>query len=233
LLTCTADCTCPPPVCGNNIREGTEECDGNIGPNGCGPVDTCLPNCTCTDCGNGIKETGEDCDPTASPTGCVGAQICNTNCKCQSCFTGDTIVATADGPRAIRTIQVGDRVWTADPETGKESLQPVTKTMQRETTALRLIDVGGETIRTTDVHPFWIEGKGWTKAGEIVAGDQLRTEAGAQLTVVASTTEPQGGAIMPASLSSQPHGTTTVYDLEVADTHTFFVSAHKVLVHNK
>jgi hypothetical protein len=160
-------------------------------------------------------------------------QICNTNCTCSSCFTGDTTVATADGPRAIRAINVGDLVWTADPETGKESLQPVTRTMQRETTALRLIDVGGETIRTTDVHPFWIEGKGWTKAGEIVAGDQLRTKDGAPLTVVASTSAPQGAAIMPASLASQPHGTTTVYDLEVANTHTFFVSPRKVLVHNK
>jgi intein/homing endonuclease len=143
------------------------------------------------------------------------------------------MVATADGPREIRTIQVGDLVWTADPETARESLQPVTKTMQREATALRLIDVGGATIRTTDVHPFWVEGKGWTKAGEIATGDQLRTKDGAQLTVVASTTEPQGGPIMPAALSSKPHGTMTVYDLEVANTHTFFVSPQKILVHNK
>ena len=96
-----------------------------------------------------------------------------------------------------------------------------------------LLDVGGETIRTTDIHPFWVEGKGWTKAGAIVAGDELKTKDGQQLTVIASTSEPQGGSIMPASLSTKPRGTTTVYDLEVAETHTFFVSPRKVLVHNK
>jgi intein/homing endonuclease len=99
--------------------------------------------------------------------------------------------------------------------------------------ALRLLDVGGETVRTTDVHPFWVEGKGWTNAGEIAAGDVLATKDGKQLTVIASTSEPQGGPIMPASLSTKPHGTTTVYDLEVANTHTFFVSPQKILVHNK
>lgn len=81
--------------------------------------------------------------------------------------------------------------------------------MTHETTALRLLDVGGETIRTTDIHPFWVEGKGWTKAGEIVAGDELKTKDGKQLTVVASTSEPLGGSIMPASLSTKPRGTTT------------------------
>src|SRR6185295_3563997 len=136
---------------------------------GPGPFRTCLPDCTCTVCGDNAIEGNEECDPPGSQTGCSGSEVCNTNCTCESCFTGDTIVATADGPREIRTIQVDDLVWTADPETGKETLQPVTKTMQHETTALRLIDVGGETIRTTDVHPFWIEGKGWTKAGAIVA----------------------------------------------------------------
>jgi intein/homing endonuclease len=142
-------------------------------------------------------------------------------------------VSTADGLREIRTIEVGDSVWTKDEKTGELSLQPVTQTMTREVAALRLLDVGGETVRTTDVHPFWVEGKGWTKAGDIVAGDVFATKDGKQLTVVASTSERQGGPIVPASLSTKPHGTTTVYDLEVANTHTFFVSPQKILVHNK
>jgi hypothetical protein len=227
---CTNDCTCP--VCGNDVVEPGEVCDGTVTGTACDGL--CTSNCTCPVCGNGVKEPGEACDGDFTPAnGCVGSQSC-INCSfCQSCFTGETLVSTADGLREIRTIAVGDRVWTKDEKSGELSLQPVTQTMTRETAALRLLDVGGATIRTTDIHPFWVEGKGWTKAGEIAAGDQLGTKDGKQLTVIASTSEPQGGPIMPASLSSKPHGTTTVYDLEVANTHTFFVSPQKILVHNK
>jgi intein/homing endonuclease len=31
----------------------------------------------------------------------------------------------------------------------------------------------GRVIRTTAEHPFWVDGKGWTAAGELKAGDNL------------------------------------------------------------
>jgi hypothetical protein len=73
-LTCTDDCTCPPPMCGNNIKEGTEECDGNIGPSGCGPSGTCLPDCTCAPiC---AAENMPCSDTLAGPHCCPGFVCC-------------------------------------------------------------------------------------------------------------------------------------------------------------
>jgi hypothetical protein len=128
------------------------------------------------------------------------------------------VVATAQGNIEIDQIQVGDLVWALDEETGQVALRPVVKTMQHVTNALRVIDLGGETIRTTDSHPFWVEDKGWTPAGSIVAGDVLRTQSGDRVPVVASSVVQE---------------TVPVYNLEVSDLHTYFVSGKAILVHNK
>lgn len=56
----------------------------------------------------------------------------------------------------------------------------------------------------------------------IAPGNVLATKDGKHLPVIASTSEPQSGPIVPAPLSTKP--TMNVYDLEVANTHTFFVS---------
>ena len=51
---------------------------------------------------------------------------------CLRCFTGETLVQMADGTaKPIRDVQVGDRVKSRDPVTGKESAKTVTATIQR------------------------------------------------------------------------------------------------------
>ena len=52
--------------------------------------------------------------------------------KCQ-CFTGDTLVSTEDGSRRIDEIEVGDKIWAYNTETGEKELKevlvaPVTET---------------------------------------------------------------------------------------------------------
>ncbi|WP_418202204.1 polymorphic toxin-type HINT domain-containing protein [Anaerohalosphaera lusitana] len=73
-------------------------------------------------------------------------------------------------------------------------------------------------METTAEHPFFVKGRGWYKAGEFKAGDLLCDVAGRAVTLdkieVVKTT-------------------TTVYNLEVADAHTYFVSDAQLLVHNK
>ena len=49
-------CPVPLPVCGNNVREGTEECDG-IDQSTCFPL-LCLPDCTCPTCGETVCSSG-------------------------------------------------------------------------------------------------------------------------------------------------------------------------------
>jgi Pretoxin HINT domain len=166
--------------------------------------------------------------PTATPCGQINQPCCAGSCTVgfcgggnlciNGCFTGETVVASAEAQIAIDQLQVGDLVWALDQATGEVSLQPVLKTMRHVANALRLIDLGSETISTTDSHPFWVEDKGWIVAGNIVTGDVLRTKSGERVRVVASTAVQE---------------TLAVYNLEVANVHTYFVSDMAILVHNK
>ncbi len=84
---CTADSQCvPPQVCGNNVREGSEQCDGTD-KGTCGPREYCTSGCTCApipthavcDYGHGVctivdgvgtSECGSDADCTPPVVDC-------------------------------------------------------------------------------------------------------------------------------------------------------------------
>jgi len=44
---------------------------------------------------------------------------------CLTCFTGSTLVLTENGPKEIKDVQVGERVWAYDEETGDIALKKV------------------------------------------------------------------------------------------------------------
>lgn len=85
-----------PAICGNNIIEGTEECDGtDLGGATCADVGcsagtvSCTLSCTldfsaCTSCGpvcgNGICEVGEDCTTCSDCDGVTGGRPANRFC---------------------------------------------------------------------------------------------------------------------------------------------------------
>src|SRR5262249_22418124 len=73
---------------------------------------------------------------------------------------------------------------------------------------IRAIRIGRETIRTTDEHPFWVAGKGWLPARELVAGDHLLSHDD-QMVVVAEVADTGEWEV--------------VYNLRVAEYHTYFV----------
>lgn len=67
-----------PGACGNNVREGIEECDGSDS-NSC--LFGCTDQCTCeyhNDCGDMFVEFGEECD--LSP--CKQGYFCTSSCNC-------------------------------------------------------------------------------------------------------------------------------------------------------
>jgi hypothetical protein len=77
------------------------------------------------------------------------------------------------------------------------------------------------TIVATAAHPFWVPGNGrWLDAGDLRPGDDLRTANG---------THAEVQAVGP----TRQHR--TVYNLTVADIHTYHVAAGDVtvLVHNQ
>jgi hypothetical protein len=69
----------PASVCGNNIKEVGEDCDGADAAS-CPGV--CQPGCTCPvpSCGNNVIEVGEECDGTSAGP-CSGGP-CQANCRC-------------------------------------------------------------------------------------------------------------------------------------------------------
>lgn len=81
----------------------------------------------------------------------------------------------------------------------------------------------GSAITVTVDHPFWIDsgvqltGAGWLPAGQLQAGDRLRTASGTDVTVTGVR---------------RNVGRAVVYTLTVARDHTFFVGSARVLVHN-
>jgi hypothetical protein len=89
----------------------------------------------------------------------------------------------------------------------------------REVHKLVHVYVDGEEINTTDTYPFWVEGKGWIEADELKAGDVLRLYTGELKAVEKVEIE----------VFDRP---VKVYNFEVEDWHTYYVTEQGVLVHN-
>ena len=137
-----------------------------------------------------------------------------------TCFTGDTEVYTSDGLVCIEEISVGDEVLAYDYETGETELKEVLNVWVKETDEILHVSTSdGETIDTTTNHPFYVEEKGWVAAGDLDVGDILITADGSKVEITELELENLAEPI-------------SVYNLEVADFHTYFVGEYGVLVHN-
>src|SRR5262245_55105348 len=79
-----------------------------------------------------------------------------------SCFTGEMLIDCEGGKRRADSIQVGDRLWSRSEfdATGPIELKEVEEVFIRVAPVIN-VHVGGQIIRTTREHPFWVEGKGW------------------------------------------------------------------------
>lgn len=139
----------------------------------------------------------------------------------RQCFAAGTEVATERGSVAIEDVAVGDRVLSRA-ENGELSYQQVTHLFRRadaEQVALTFTDATGarEPIVTTPEHPFRVATGEWVPAGRLNIGDNVVTAEG-------------GLATLSAALSLEKRG--TVYNFEVAGTHTYFVGSSHLWVHN-
>jgi len=132
-----------------------------------------------------------------------------------SCLAAGTPVWTESGPLPVQDVRVGDRVFACDSETGALALQPVVKTTVRPKASVLRIHVGDETITATAGHAFWVSGLGWKKTADLQPERRLHTILG---TVDVESIEPVG---------EEP-----VYNLVVADAHTYFVGQAKILTHD-
>ncbi|WP_041715169.1 polymorphic toxin-type HINT domain-containing protein [Acetivibrio clariflavus] len=135
------------------------------------------------------------------------------------CFTADTLVYTKDGHKRIEDIKVGDQVYSVNVDTGEKGLKTVKQLFVNETYELIHIYVGYSQIKSTAPHPFWVEGKGWVEAGNLLEGDKVKLYSGEVLEIKEIRRE----------RLEEPVKT---YNFEVEDWHTYLVSENNVLVHN-
>jgi hypothetical protein len=130
-----------------------------------------------------------------------------------SCFTGDMLIDVECGKKRSDEIRVGDKVWSRherEPE-GPLVLKAVEKRFVRQA-GIWNVRVADQLLRTTGEHPFWVEsreGGRWLMAKELKEGDWLRTREGSLVSVE---------SVEDAGIFE------TVYNWQVADYHTYFVS---------
>jgi serpin B len=138
------------------------------------------------------------------------------------CFAAGTPVMTPQGPRPIEALEAGDLVLARDENNVEGPLQPkrIEKLHRSNGEIIELL-VKGRLIRTTKTHPFFVKGKGWLPAGELLPRDLLSTSIGDWVEVNAVQ---RTGAAEP------------LFNLQVADYHTYFVGREEwgfaVWVHN-
>ena len=147
------------------------------------------------------------------------------SCPIPNSFVPGTLVVLADGTLApIETLQTGDLVLATDPLTGETTAQPVIAPIVGSGDK-HLVDVVTDagTWTATANHPIWVDGKGWTEASQLTAGDRLVGSTGGILVVQAMHDR--------GWLSGQ-----TVHNLSVAGTHTYYIASEDgtvdALVHN-
>jgi hypothetical protein len=124
--------------------------------------------------------------------------------------------------RPIEKVAEGDWVVAQDPETGALGCQQVVDPYYnpgRALVALELEKPDGEVERleTTDNHPFYVEGDGWTRTDELSPGDRIPSA--------------DGGILVVAGVSWTGERT-VVFNFGVEGYHTYFVGESGAWVHN-
>lgn len=137
-------------------------------------------------------------------------------------FTGDTLVATPSGKRRIEDLRPGDKVLAYAEWKGQTQEEEVTDIAlsNRQQTLVSLTLESGEIIQVTGGHPLHTP-EGWRPAQSLRAGDQVNVRNAK-------------GTLIPTSLVgvARRQQTVVVYNLEVANAHTFFAGEDGLLVHN-
>jgi hypothetical protein len=151
---------------------------------------------------------------------------------CGLSFTPTTSVATNHGEQAIGTLKPGEQVWSYNPTTKKMELQPIlhvwishdndlvdlTLTPAKQTSQGKTEASQGEVIHINKKHPFLTVEQGFLPVGQIKLGMHVRRADGSIGTVT-------GWELIPGIL--------TMYNLEVAQDHTFTVGDGQWVVHTR
>lgn len=171
----------------------------------------------------GAKPRAKQSPPRQQGGTCSGTQ-CNGTGVTPGCFIAGTLVLTSRGLVPIEQVVAGDFVLALNPNSGEgEQWREVVAAFQKtpgQILDLELVDEDGavDIIAATSDHPFWTARAGWTKAGDLRVSDQLWSIERGWLYLRTLLEHAQ----------AEP-----VYNLEVAQDHTFFVGKFGAWVHNE
>ncbi len=140
-------------------------------------------------------------------------------------------MTTAQGKEPIGKLHVGEKVLAYNPRTHKMELQPVLHvwkhtdsdlidlTITTVTTTVQSHKVvrQSEVVHTTSEHPFFTKEQGFVPAGKLKPGMHILRADGSFGVITGWKTV---------------HATKVMYNLEVAQDHTFVVGAGQWVVHN-
>jgi RHS repeat-associated protein len=132
-------------------------------------------------------------------------------------FSADTRIETADGEKSIADIQVGDLIAGYNPHDESVDLFQVTATFAQQHTHTLNITADGETIHTTDEHPFLNADGVWVNAQDLQVGDEVVSADG------------DVGIVEAIERIDEPQ---MMYNLSVAVVATYLVGDGKWVVHN-
>ena len=130
------------------------------------------------------------------------------------CFVAGTPFLTPDGEKAVEQFRPGDHILSRPENDVNAPLEvQIVEDVFVTVALVHSLQVGGQSIRVTGEHPFWVKGKGWAGAAFLAAGDLLSSHDDQWVPVEAVNTEDRE--------------VTTVYNLRVANDHTYFVGCQE------
>ncbi len=149
--------------------------------------------------------------------------------RVKMCFVAGTLIHTENGLVAIENVQIGDRVWSRNEETGEIALKKVQQTIQTHPQSVMEVvyqTVSGEGfLYVTCQHPFWVEERGlFVAAEDIKSGEHFILRNKESVEVVSASLD--------ENYFARNNVERTTYNLVVADFHTYFVGKQGVWVHN-
>jgi hypothetical protein len=114
-------------------------------------------------------------------------------------------------------LKVGDLIYAYHEALGITAIYTVTQVWVHVDPVIVLLTIEGEVIEATPEHPFFVEGYGWVAAGNLWTAARIRKLNG------------NYGLVQSVEIVQREQA---MYNLSVAEAHTFFVGGGEWLVHN-
>ena len=137
-----------------------------------------------------------------------------------ACFVAGTPVVALGQDVPIERADVQLRLVAGDNDSLVTTSGAITAVFQGIARNFVTLTIDDERLTCTPEHPFFVVNKGWTRASELISGDQLQTLEGVPATIDAIESE-----FVPSGVP--------IYNVTVDGVHTFYVGKAHVLVHNK